>query len=231
MGLRGIIFDLDGTLADTFPVVLAAYRDVFREFAGRDYTDDELIAMFGLNEEGLIRRMAPDRWREGMDRYLEVYERVHAALTAPFPGIKAALRLLAERGVALAIVTGKGVETAAMSLALLGLAPHFAVVETGSAEGPIKPASIRKVLAAWRMAPEDTAYVGDAPSDMRAAREVGVVPLGAAWATTARADSLEAEHPSATFRTVEEFISWIDANVAARDTTGSSGWDGQSTLG
>ncbi len=59
MPLRGVIFDLDGTIADTLPVCFAAFREVFQDALGRDYSDQEVRAMFGPASESLHRSSLP----------------------------------------------------------------------------------------------------------------------------------------------------------------------------
>jgi pyrophosphatase PpaX len=213
MKLAGVIFDLDGTLGDTLPVCFAAFRRALRKFSDRRYTDGEIAALFGPSEEGMLQRLVPDHWQACLETYLAEYERESARNARLFPGMETALGLLKERGVELAIVTGKGAHSAAISLRHLNLAGHFDVVETGSAEGGVKPHSIQKVLTKWGAVPSQVAYVGDAPSDMEAAREAGVIPLGAAWAATSSAEGLGALGPLETFRSVERFIMWIEENV------------------
>jgi phosphoglycolate phosphatase-like HAD superfamily hydrolase len=79
----------------------------------------------------------------------------------------------------------------------------------GSADGAIKPLSIQNVLKKWNISPQYVAYVGDSPYDMQAAKEAGVIPLGAAWAETASLQLLDEMSPAATFHTVDNFIDWI----------------------
>lgn len=213
MKLAGVIFDLDGTLGDTLPVCFAAFRRALRKFSDCHHTDEEIAALFGPSEEGMIQRLVPDQWQACLETYLAEYEKESTRNARLFPGIETALRLLSERGILLAIVTGKGAHSAAISLRHLNLAKHFDVVETGSPEGGVKPGSIRKILGKWGTPPDEVAYVGDAPSDIEAAREAGVIPLAAAWATTSSAEDLGALGPLETFRSVERFIAWIDANV------------------
>lgn len=69
------------------------------------------------------------------------------------------------------VATGKGPGSAAVSLTRLGLVQYFDVVESGAAEGPIKPRSIQRVLARWGLSPQQAAYVGDSPFDVDAAHE------------------------------------------------------------
>ncbi len=211
--LDGIIFDLDGTLGDTLPVCFAAFRHAMGEFSSRHYTDNEITALFGPSEEGIIQRLIPDRWKACLKIYLAAYEQESAQNARMFPGIETALRSLKERGVALAIVTGKGAHSAAISLRDLGLAEHFDMVETGSPVGGIKPQAIRNVLAKWDASPHQVAYVGDAPSDIEAAKEAGVLPLAAAWAPTTSAQELGTLAPLELFTSVEGFVRWIEREV------------------
>lgn len=213
MKLQAIIFDLDGTLGNTLPVCYEAFRVALKEFQGRHYTDAEIRATFGPSEEGVIQRLVPERWEACLATFLAAYESAHAGYAAPFPGIEAALQLLQARGVALAIVTGKGVHSAAISLRYLGLAPYFAAIETGSPNGVIKAEAIRRLLAGWGIPAERAAYVGDAAFDMVAAREAGVAPLAAAWAPGTDVPALQAQAPLALFRTVEGFRTWVADHI------------------
>jgi pyrophosphatase PpaX len=211
--LRGMIFDMDGTLADTLPVCIAALQHVFYKYLGRHYSAESITAMFGPTEEGMIQRVLPDRWDAALNDYLAEYERLHAERSTAFPGISEALELLRERGVKLGIVTGKGSRSAAISLRYLGLAPYFDVVQAGSAEGAVKPQSLRKVLSRWQMPPQEAAYVGDAPPDMQDAIQVGLVPIAAAWADTSTVRDPAISRAQVTFSSVDEFMHWIEAHL------------------
>ena len=164
----------------------------------------------------MIRRLVPDHWEACLEAYLSAYGEESRRRARLFPGIPTALRLLQERGMELAIVTGKGARSADLSLRDLRLAEFFDIVETGSPEGGMKPRSIRRVLTRWGVPPQRAAYVGDAPSDIEAARAAGVVPLAAAWAPTSQVEALSALAPRETFRRVDEFVWWIENNVEPR---------------
>lgn len=210
--LDGMIFDLDGTLADTLPVCFAAFRDVFAAHLGQTWSDAEIHALFGPSEEGIIARLVPDA-DAGYRDYLAAYERAHVVCGQPFTGIREALRLLAARGIPVAIVTAKGPGSAAISARVLGLDRHFATLEAGTPGGNAKPRSIRRVLDSWGVGPERVAYVGDAVQDVRASRVAGVVPIAAAWAGTAdRAALLDAE-PELLFESTADFTAWIERDV------------------
>jgi phosphoglycolate phosphatase-like HAD superfamily hydrolase len=216
MRLDGMIFDLDGTLTDTFQVCFLAFREALLAFTGVTYTDEEILARFGPSEDGMLQRWVPARWEECLQSYLTVYAREHRRLSRLFPGVETALKLLKERGIPLAVVTGKGPQSAAISLQDLGLMPYFDCVETGSSEGSVKPRCIQRVLARWQVPPGRVAYLGDVPSDIEAARGAGVLPLAAAWEARSNAEALQALDPLAVFGAVPEFIRWIERTVEPR---------------
>ena len=207
--LRGVIFDLDGTLGDTLPVCYRAFARVFARRLGREYSDAEIHAMFGPSEEGILARLCPDDPDGALDEYLSEYRLAHALCPEPFDGIPSLLEWLRAEGLELAIVTGKGPHSARISLEVFGLGGEFAVVEAGSATGGVKPAAMRRVLAKWGLAPGEVAGVGDSPSDVRAAREVGITSVAAAWAPGADPVRLAAMQPDQLFDAVPVFRRWL----------------------
>lgn len=209
IALKGILFDLDGTLTDTLPLCHAAFIEVFQQFTGRTYTAAEIHALFGPSEEGVIKRVVPDQWEECLAAYLQVYEREHPRLACIFPGVKVMLDRLREDSVRLAIVSSKGGGSGTITLRLLGLEHYAEAVHWGTPEGGRKPAAIREVLQKWEYSPAQAAYVGDAPSDMRAARDVGVLGLGAAWSNGVDPERLRESGAVRAFRSPAELDAWL----------------------
>lgn len=209
--LEAVIFDLDGTVADSLPVCYAAFRAALLAPAGRTYTDNEINGLFGPDELGGLRRVLPepeaqDAFRNLLAAYQDALERLR---TTAFPGMVELLAELRDRGVCIGLVTGKGAETTELTLAHLNLAGCFDAIASGSPEGGVKPRRICDLLDLWSVAPECAAYAGDVPGDMRAAKQAGVVAIAAAWAPTASAELLAAEQPAVLFTTVAELRAWL----------------------
>ncbi|MGV3616581.1 MAG: HAD family hydrolase [Fimbriimonas sp.] len=213
MRIRGVIFDLDGTLGDTLPICTEAFRRAAAPFVGRSLSDEEIVATFGPSEEGAVHRMAPGHGAEVLESYLTHYEALHVACEAPFPGVREMLDELRAQGVLLALVTGKGARSCEISLRRMGLADEFSHVETGCAEGPCKPEGVRRILADWQLPVGGIAYVGDAPSDVNAARATGILAIGAAWGAMTDAARIRAKEPDELFETVEELRVWLGVQV------------------
>jgi len=206
--IRALIFDLDGTLADTLSICVAAFQETVRQHSGQLMSASEVAALFGPSEEGMLRSVLPRTVEPAMATYLTEYERLHTSCRTPFDGLSRLLDRLAERQVRLAVVTGKGPRSAAISLRAIGLGQRFERVEVGSPNGSVKPRAIRQLLDGWRLPPPACAYVGDSPIDVRAAREAGVVAIAAAWGPDADPQLLAAEGPDFLFQSVEEFATW-----------------------
>ncbi|MDQ3279222.1 MAG: HAD hydrolase-like protein [Bacteroidota bacterium] len=212
--IRAVIFDLDGTIGNTLPLCIKAFRQAVEPLIERTVSDAEIIATFGPSEEGTIMALAPDHYERGVAGYLQHYTAYHEMCPAPFEGIKDLLKTLQAKGVRLAMVTGKGVHSTAISLEQFGVQPYFEMVETGVPAGPRKPEGIQAVINHFNgISKGEMIYVGDAPSDIIASKSVGVPVVAAAWAETAEPELLKALEPDALFYTIQEFAAWLMLKV------------------
>ncbi len=207
--VHGVIFDLDGTLGDTLPVCFAAFRRVFEHYLGEQYSDAEIRAMFGPTEEGILAARIPVAASESLDRYLAAYRDAHHLAAEPFPGVRGLLDELERRGIPSAVVTGKGPHSARLSLEAWNLGDRFTHVAAGGPNGNIKDRNMAQVVTDWHADPAMVVSVGDAPSDVIAARSNGIVAVGAAWASTAEPDRLGPLEPDAMFDSVGAFSDWL----------------------
>ena len=211
--IRAVCFDIDGTLADTLPVVYSAFQDVTQRFLGRTYSEEEIAKLFGPSEEGIIHQLVPsNQWDDGIKAYHAAYERAHASCRTPYEGIETALGLLKKKGALLAVVTGKGVFSANLSLEKLGLKHYFDLIEYGSVSGDNKASALRRILEHWELKPSELAYVGDSPHDMLDAKNAGVIALGAGWGNNVNLDGLK-QDATKVFPTVSSFINWINDHL------------------
>ncbi len=209
--MRAALFDLDGTLADTMPVCFAAFREVFREELGVDLDNDAIAIHFGPSEEGVLRKvLGLDREAAATERYLERYARLHRDVPGLFPGMERVLQRCADMGLRRGIVTGKGPRSARISADQLGLDAHFEVIEAGSPEGWSKVERLRHILDAWGIDAGAGFYVGDHPSDVRAARELGLHAISVAWCPLADVEALRRAEPDALLTRPEDLLAWLD---------------------
>lgn len=141
--IKTAIFDFDGTLADTIPLCREAFRRAIRKLDGRILTDEEIERQFGPDDLGVIQKLIPGKpelHERGRELFIHYYRKLHADLApAPFPGTAELLSTLRNLGIRLAMVTGKRLESAEISLQFFHLSEFFPILETGSPEGGVKP--------------------------------------------------------------------------------------------
>ncbi|MFD1126233.1 HAD family hydrolase [Lentilactobacillus raoultii] len=191
-----IAFDLDGTIAETFPVILASFRQIVLRYTGRQVTDQEILATFGANEVGMLHQLIPNPPSDALEQFYQQYRQNHRQLTAPFPGILNLLKVLKTHQIRTPLVTGKGEISCQISLASLKLTGQFAPILTGSAKGPNKAANFKKLLNQYQLSPSQMAYVADTVGDINACQEVGINCYSAAWSVDANADRLRQFNPN-----------------------------------
>lgn len=212
--IKAVIFDLDGTIGNTLPLCIKAFRQSIEPLIGRSVSDAEIIATFGPSEEGTIMALAPNHYDKGVADYLQHYETFHEMCPSPFEGIEELLRTLKEKSVRIAMVTGKGKYSTTISLKQFGLENYFEFIETGMPGGPRKPEGIQLVLNNFSdLAKEEIIYVGDAPSDIAASRRVGIPIVAAAWAETAEPAKLKELEPDEIFFSIADFATWLRAKI------------------
>ncbi|RZL48140.1 MAG: HAD family hydrolase [Pedobacter sp.] len=208
--IKAVIFDLDGTLANTLPLCIAAFKKAIEPLVNHQISDEEIIATFGPSEEGTIWALAPNNFDKGVSDYLAFYKDLHSLCPEPFDGLLEILTELRNKNIHLSMVTGKGNLSAAISLEKFGLTHFFKYVETGIKEGPSKPEGIQHILNKLKdIAKDEVVYIGDAPSDITACRKVGIPIVAAAWAETAEAEKLIALKPNELFYSIADFKDWL----------------------
>jgi phosphoglycolate phosphatase len=184
MRTRTIVFDLDGTLVDTAPDLLASLNVLFAR-EGFDPVDPVAgRTMIGGGVRRLIERalarqgrvFAPAHVDELYAVYVAHYAEHIADLSRPFPGVEPALDALAARGDRLAVCTNKLAWLAVRLLERLGLAARFDAIcgqDTFGIQKP-DPEMLRQTVRAAGGAIAEAVMVGDSETDIRTARAAGV---------------------------------------------------------
>ncbi|GAB3258805.1 HAD hydrolase-like protein [Larkinella harenae] len=212
--LKAVIFDFDGTLADTLPLCIKAFRMAIEPHVSRSISDAEIIATFGPSEEGTIQQLIPEQFETGVAAYHDYYTQLHPDYPALFDGVDDLLKLLRQRQVRLALVTGKALKSALISLEFYHIKDYFEQIGHGDLTKEHKTKNIRRILTEWQLKPDEVVYVGDAPSDIMACRAAGVPIVSAAWAETAEPELLRSLEPDALLFSVSELQSWLEERLA-----------------
>ena len=212
--LKSIIFDVDGTIVDSLPLCVEAFRLAVEPVAKRSFSDEEIFSAFGPSDEGTIRIFVPDAVETCMEQFVYHYRRLHPVMCPkPFDGIVELLDWLKSQKILIGMVTGKGPRSLAITLEELKLEHYFDAIETGSPIRPNKPECLRNILDKFGHAPNESVYIGDMPSDITACREVSIPIYSAAWAETAEVPKLQVLQPDKLVRSVAELKSLLRDNI------------------
>lgn len=199
-GWRAVLFDLDGTLADTVELILRSFRHTMRRHLGEAPADARFLEGIGTPLPVQIAAFA--RSDEERDRMLATYvayqRESHDRMVRPFPGAGAVVAELRRRGVAVGVVTSKARGIARRTMEVCELYDRFDFVVCGDEVERGKP-DPEPVIRAMRALgtydePERVVFVGDSPHDLRAGRAAGTRTAAVGWGPIAR-NVLEAEAP------------------------------------
>lgn len=184
--MRAVLFDFDGTLADTAPD-LAAAVNWMRQKRWLAPLDPAIVRPYAsMGARGLLRigfGMAPEHpdYEAMKNEFLERYAEAICEETRLFPGMEQLLAGLERRAIAWGIVTNKAARFTARIVPRLGVSP--ACVVCGDSTPHLKPHPASLLLAAEQLELEPRAclYVGDDLRDVQAARAAGMRSAAAGW--------------------------------------------------
>lgn len=181
-----VIFDFDGTLADTIPLIVASFNAACALPLGRELSHQEVISRFGIPDADMLRRELQSESQEtiaaAIESYFAYYEKQHAMVEV-FPGISELLEALQQRSIPLGVMTGKGRKAAEISLSQLGWQHFFGSIVTGDDVTLQKPHPEGVVRAAEELntLPERCVFIGDSPADIGAGKAAGMITIAALW--------------------------------------------------
>jgi phosphoglycolate phosphatase len=193
MRYRLIVWDFDGTLADTLALSVDTFNAIAARYGFRQL--DDLTEERGLNTRAFFRRHRIPLWR--LPFLAEEYRKAvrdHMPSIRLFAGLAELVRDLREAGLRVGVLSSNGAENIRTCLAANGVEEAFDFV-VGYSRLFGKATSLRKVLRQEGVAPRQLLYVGDEVRDAEAARQAGVDFAAVAWGFNA-ADLLSRHAPT-----------------------------------
>ncbi|HYN28722.1 MAG TPA: HAD hydrolase-like protein [Dermatophilaceae bacterium] len=202
---RTVLFDLDGTLADTIPLIVASYQHAWRTVLGVEADEAGARAWIGRPLLPALLEESPEHGHE-LDRVYREWNLANTdRLIRRYAGVPELVVALTAAGVRCAVVTSKRRATARLALTGVGLDGVVDVVTAleDTSEHKPSPVPLRHGAEAVGRRPEECAYVGDAVVDVRAAQAAGMAAVAVTWGAGRRED-LAAAGPDHLVDTVDE---------------------------
>jgi pyrophosphatase PpaX len=195
-----VLFDLDGTLADTVDLILRCFRYTMSVHRGAVSDDARWLATIGMPLREQLKAFAdsPEEVVRMAETYAEYQGSIHDEHVAAFPGAVALMGALRSAGTPVGVVTSKRSGMAERTLKTCGLHGTYDVLVGSDDVVQAKPHPEPVLLALSQLGLSDqadrTLFVGDSPFDMRSGRAAGVKTAAATWGPCAP-EVLRAEAP------------------------------------
>lgn len=176
--IEAVLFDLDGTVADTNELIFASFRRLFEEMQ-LEVPDEEIYSLFGEPLENSLRKYS-ENTKALLPHFRSFNEANHDRMIRSFRGVEEALTMLQEKGLKLGIVTSKREGMARRSLEALGLSAYFQVLITPESTEKHKPDPEPLYKACELLGgidPKNTLMVGDASYDILCGNRAGATSV------------------------------------------------------
>jgi phosphoglycolate phosphatase len=175
--VRALVFDLDGTLVDSYAAITESLNHARSAFGLPALPEARVRRQVGRGLEALIADLVgPDRVTDGVRLFRERYAEVYASMTHPLPGAAATLEGLAARGYVMSVASNKPARFGRAIVQTLGLSASLVIVHGPDTVGSTKPdpAMLRRCVEEMRADPASTVYIGDMVLDVETAARADV---------------------------------------------------------
>ena len=187
--LRAVIFDFDGTVADTIPAIAEGVNMTMQQYGLPIHTEAEVRTFINNGPRMLIRRALPldlQNDEDLLDRVLADYDRFYNTVCAhtdhPYDGIPEVIDILRTQGFRIGVLSNK--QDHLVKKLCEGVLPSRYDAALGSLpEKPTKPDPYlsRRIAAELGVKPEECIMIGDSDVDVATAKAAGMIHIGVSW--------------------------------------------------
>jgi N-acetyl-D-muramate 6-phosphate phosphatase len=186
MASRAVLFDFDGTLADTAPDLAAAANRLLAEQGQEPLPLERLRPFASAGARGLVHaafgvKPGDAEYEALRESFLDFYAERVCHQTRLFPGIAELIRELRAREIRWGIVTNKSTRFTEQIVLALKLEPDCLACGDTTPHLKPHPASLLHAAGQLKLAPADCCYLGDDLRDMKAAIAAGMRPVAVDW--------------------------------------------------
>jgi phosphoglycolate phosphatase len=215
-----LLFDLDGTLADSFPGISRSINQTLTTLGHEPVADEQLRPFVGARLAVIFAALLRSEDEGLVDRAIEIYrplfDEVGILESRVFRGIPEALTAFRSAGHSLQVVTVRSIESARLVVRHFGLDHYFDAVHGPHRSERVcdKADLVRAALTVARADARDTIMIGDRADDIRAARVHGTHAVAAGWGYGAQ-NELTAAQPDYFAPTIADLAAWVQSGACA----------------
>jgi pyrophosphatase PpaX len=212
--LKAVLFDLDGTLIHSVDHIVDCWQHTVRTALGREITREEVLPTLGRPLLECFEEIAPGRGEAMREVYRAYQQTTHDSAITLVAGTRETLEHLKGAGLALGVVTSKGLQVAMEGLDLFNLAPYFDTLVTYEDTARHKPHPDPVLAASQRLGiePAHLLYVGDAVVDIEAGKAAGMLTCAVTWGSGTLAD-LEAARPHYVISRMRDLVTLLSTGT------------------
>ncbi len=188
--IKLIIFDLDGTLADTILDIRDGLNGMLNELGFPQVTEKQTLSNINNGALELVRRSLPERFRDNEEFVKEakaIYEKYYSICynnkTSEYTGVTTSLKALRENGILLAVLSNKQHKFVQKIVEKLFGDITFEYVNGQTEFIPTKPdpTAVIHIIESANVMKSEVLLVGDSNIDMMTAKNAGITPIGVSW--------------------------------------------------
>lgn len=215
--IKAVLFDFDGTIADTLPLVVSSIQKTVESFLQKKLSYEEVAEVFGPCEEGSILKLVPENYVKACELFYKYYVNDHDMCSTPYNSIVDLIKMLKKEGILVGLVTGKGRRTTKISLKKYHMMNIFDVIKTGSLQKSMKVECIKEVLDEYFLKPCEAFYIGDMPSDIDSARKAGIKIISVMYSTLLNEADIKIKSPDKICYIVNELVDYLKTEIGKRE--------------
>lgn len=204
-----VIFDFDGTLADTIALVMRIYNEHAESFSAEKVESSELS---GLRKLGYRRALKAKhiKWHHlpKLVAFVRKEMKQHMGEVQPYPGVVSMLHQLKERGVTIGVLTSNDQALVQDFFVAHGFPLFDFIVSDHSIFG--KDKALYRIMSRHGLGRENVVYVGDEARDIIASKKAGIRSIGVGWGGGGR-EMLEKVNPTILVDSVDELTAALAA--------------------
>jgi len=201
------IFDLDGTLVDSYPPYFSALERISKKYKV-SLRDTEIKRSRGMAAKDFLKSIIPTEYVETEYSWLCERSIADTKYIVPFAGIENILEFLQAQKIQMAIWTGREMETASLIIKNTGLEKYFPVCVSGTCVAKNKPHTdgLLKIASQFSCNPSAITVIGNHEHDMTAAKTENALAIRASW----HSPNFEAcELSDFQFTKIDHFHEWL----------------------